>query len=67
MVTLPSGNEAILVGCGVPGPNQEGSIFKLTWDSEGEHLQWVTLPQKLKYPRHSLVAMLIPDSMTDCN
>ena len=63
MVTLPSGSEAVLVGC-YNGSYSE-SIYKLTW--QGEHLQWVTLPEKLKYPRGDAVAMLIPDSMIDCN
>ena len=61
MVTLTSGIEAVLVGC----ESFTEKIYKLTW--QGEHLQWVTLPQKLKYPREGAVAMLIPDSMTDCN
>ena len=63
MVTLPIGNEAVLVGC--EGGNSIDKIFKIIW--EGEQLKWVTLPQKLKYPRTSAVAMLIPDSMTNCN
>ena len=60
MVTLPGDNEAVLVGCKYSDEN----IYKLTW--EGEHLQWVTLPQVLKFARYGAVAMLIPNSLTDC-
>ena len=62
MVTLPSNNQTILVGCSetLDGIGSSGTvkIFKLTW--QGEHLQWVLLQQELKFPRYSAVAMLIP-------
>ena len=63
MITLPSDREVVLMGC-YNGSHSE-NIYKLTW--QGENLEWVTLPQKLKYPRGDAVAMLIPDSITDCN
>ena len=62
MVTLTSGTEAILVGCKTVN---YGKIFKLTW--QGEHLKWVELQQRLNYPRWQVVAMLIPNSKTNCN
>ena len=62
MITLPSNNEAILVGA--CENSRTGHIHKLTW--QGEHLQWLTLPQILKYPRLLAVAMWIPNSMTSC-
>ena len=65
MVTLPSDNEAILVGCfDASMTAATEKIYKLTW--QGEHLQWVTLPQMLKYARYGAVAMLIPNSLTNC-
>ena len=63
MVKLPSGNEVILLGC-ENDTSATDSIYKITW--QGEDLQWEILPQKLKYPRSNAIAMLIPDSMTEC-
>ena len=64
MVTLPWGDEVLYVGCN-DGDYPTKDIFKLTW--QGDHLQWVMLPQKLKYPRKDAIAMFIPDSFnTDC-
>ena len=62
MATLPSGNEAVLVGCFYdnPGPDLSDKIYKLTW--QGGNLKWELLPQKMKHPRTSTVAMFIPDS-----
>ena len=65
MITSTSNNEAILVGCKDENDVQAGKTYKLTW--QGEHLQWLTLPQKLKYPRTRTVAMWIPNSFTSCN
>ena len=62
MVTLPNDNEAILVGCYRTEHTEK--IYKLTW--QDEHLQWVTLQQMLKHARYGAVAMLIPNSLTDC-
>ena len=75
MVTLPSGNEAVLLGCedfnsnrwdnnNIHGYKGMTLIFKLFW--QGEHLEWELLTQSLRYSRTEAVAMLIPDSMTDC-
>ena len=60
MVSLPFVKEALLVGCSdtEDGSTATGNIFKLTW--LGDQLQWVTLQKKLKFPRNSAVAMLIP-------
>ena len=63
MVTEPKGDEIIYVGCN-DGDDLTAEIFKLTW--QGENLQWVVLPQKLKYPRKDAIAMFIPDSITNC-
>ena len=30
-------------------------------------LQWILLPQKLKIPRHRMVAAVIPDDFLDCS
>ena len=62
MVSSSNGQEAILVGC---AENSE-KIYKLRWSSNGT-LEWVLMKQKLKYPRTNAVAMLIPDSLTQCN
>ena len=76
MVTLRSGNEAVMLGCEDFSPKLWGSkesisgyrgsplIHKLTW--QGEHLKWVLLAQSLRYTRTEAIAMLIPDSMTEC-
>ena len=64
MFTLDNGHEAILTGCN-RFDTPIGEIFKLTW--EGDRLQWETLPHKLKYPRTQTVAMMIPNSMTNCS
>ena len=69
MATLPDGTEAVLVGCedffpSYFGYHGTGSILLLTW--QGEHLEWVKFPQFLKHTRTKAVAMLLPDSMTDC-
>ena len=57
--------EAILFGCSDENDKISDNIYKLIW--QGEHLQWLTLPQKLKYPRTHAVAMWIPNSFTSCN
>ena len=68
MVTLPNGdvdgNEAVLIGCNDGNKNGLEKIFKLTW--QGDQLRWDTLSQELKYPRNQAVAMIIPDSLTEC-
>ena len=53
----PNSNQAVVIGCS-DGTSATEKIFKLTW--QDENLQWVTLQQKLNFPRHSAVAMLIP-------
>ena len=68
MVTLPNGNvdgtEAVLIGCNDGNENGLEKIFKIFWQGDG--LRWGTLDQELKYPRNHAVAMIIPDSMTEC-
>ena len=63
MVTLPHGTEVVYVGCN-DGDDTTADIFKLIW--QGKHLQWVILPQKMKYPRKDAIAMFVPDSITNC-
>ena len=64
MTTLPSGNEAVLIGCNDGNKNGLEKIFKVSW--QGDELQWETLDQELKYPRNQAIAMIIPDSLTIC-
>ena len=71
LVTLDyTGSEAVLVGCTDLNGFYERGIYNLTWDKwgpgEGEHFQWQTMSQELKYTRTQAVAMMIPRSMTDC-
>ena len=61
MVTSPDGQGVILLGC---YPNRE-SLYELRKNNDGI-LAWTKLPQKLKYPRESTLAMLIPDEMASC-
>ena len=44
-------------------------IHELKCTQSLQDCTWITLKQKLKYPRHSSVAMLIPDSLASdlCN
>ena len=65
MVTLPNDNEAVLVGCEDENLDFTEKIYKLTW--QGEHLNWVTMAQELKYPRYDAVAMLVQNEITNCN
>ena len=65
MVSLPNENEAVLVGCVDENHDITEKIYKLTW--QGEHLKWVTMVQKLKYPRYGAVAMLVQNEITNCN
>ena len=67
--TYQHSNEAVLVGCedfssSYFGYHGTGSIVLLRW--KGEHLEWVKLDQFLKHSRTKAIAMLLPDSMTDC-
>ena len=64
MTTLPSGNEAVLIGCNDGNKNGLEKIFKVSW--QGDELEWETLDQELKYPRNQAIAMIIPDSLTIC-
>ena len=65
LVTLPNDNEAVLVGCEDENLDFTEKIYKLTW--QGEHLNWVTMAQELKYPRYDAVAMLVQNEITNCN
>ena len=64
MATLPNSNEAVLIGCNDGNKNGLEKIFKITW--QGDDLEWETLSQELKYPRNQAIAMIIPDSLTEC-
>ena len=59
MVT--SQNGVIVLGC---TQNPE-SIYEMI-NTDGT-LSWRLMEQKLKYPRDSAIAMLIPDSLADCS
>ena len=61
MKTLPSGNEAALLGCQIAGGIASEKIHKLFWEN-GE-LKWKTLPNTVKNPRSSTVAMFIPNTL----
>ena len=66
MVSSSNGQESFLVGC---EENSE-KIYKLRWShdlwSNVTTLEWLLMKQKLKYPKHQAVAMLIPDELTQC-
>ena len=62
MITAPNGDGIILIGCDT---NKE-KIYKMSWNTNGEFLEWTTMKQTLKYPRELSVAMLIPYELTNC-
>ena len=61
LVPTPEGDGVILLAC---KPN-EGVFHKLSWNSVGE-LEWTTMQQTMKHPRHWTSAMYIPDELTNC-
>ena len=60
MVSNPDGHGVILLGC----YETQDTLYELK-NVDGI-LTWREMPQKLKYPRHSTVAMLIPDDLANC-
>ena len=67
-ITTPDGKGVLSIG-GWAGGNGQDRIYELKCTQSLQDCNWITLTQKLKYPRYSSVAMLIPDSLaTDlCN
>jgi hypothetical protein len=65
MLPSPDGQGVILMG-GSEGRNfhYQSSIYKLICDQLS--CKWSEMEQQLKIPRNSLVAMLIPDTLTNC-
>ena len=61
LVPTPEGDGVILLAC---KPN-EGVFYKLSWNSVDE-LEWTTMQQTMKHPRHWTSAMYIPDELTNC-
>ena len=61
MVTSPSGQGAILVGC---KENPE-SLYELRIIND--QLEWRKMKQTLQYPKHFTVAMTVPDDLVNCN
>ena len=61
MVTSPSGQGAILVGC---NENPE-SLYELR-NINGQ-LEWRKMKQKLQYPKYLTIAMTIPDNIVSCH
>ena len=61
MVTSPSGQGAILVGC----VGSQESLYELR-SIEGQ-LEWRKMKQKLQYPRYFSIAMTIPDNLVNCH
>ena len=61
LVPTPEGDGVILLAC---KPN-EGVFHKLSWNSVDE-LEWTTMQQTMKYPRHWTAAIYIPDELTNC-
>ena len=57
---MVDGRGVILLGCYVT----QDTLYELK-NVDGI-LTWREMPQKLKYPRHSTVAMLIPDDLANC-
>ena len=47
------------------GGEDQDKIFELKCNESLEDCKWITLQQKLKYPRFASVAMLIPDSLAN--
>jgi hypothetical protein len=66
MVSTPSGKGVILIG----GNNVTGAggyhayLIELICDAMA--CEWVEMEQKLQVPRDDFVAMLIPDTLTNC-
>ena len=62
-VTAPNGEGIVLLGCYDYGTSE--SIYSL--ESNGTHLNWELLPQKIRHSRSRSVAMLIPDELANCS
>ena len=61
---VPLRHSVVVIG-GVSGINEyQSSIHSLSCNEDD--CQWTTLKQELKVPRMQSVAMMIPDSLTNC-
>ena len=61
MITSPSGEGVILLGC----REHKEAFYELN-NSNGI-LSWRKMKQQLKYPRSDTVAMLVPDELVSCS
>jgi hypothetical protein len=65
MLPSPDGQGVILMGgLSVTNNEYQSSMYKLICDQLG--CKWSEMEQQLKIPRRYLVAMLIPDTLTNC-
>jgi hypothetical protein len=62
MLPSPDGQGVIVIGGYSAG--YQSSIYKLICDQL--KCQWSEMEQKLKFSRQDFVAMLIPDTLTNC-
>ena len=61
MVTSPSGDGVILLGC-----QMQDAIYELKSIGDGNY-EWTQMKQTLKYPKESPIVSYISDSMVNCN
>jgi hypothetical protein len=62
MLPSPDGQGVIIMGATTI--TEQSSIYKLICDQLG--CKWSEMEQQLKIPRRYFVAMLIPDTLTNC-
>ena len=68
-IPTPDGKGVLSIGGWADGGDGEDNIYELQCTQSLQDCAWITLKQKLKYPRYSSLAMLIPDSLASdlCN
>ena len=59
------GGDIIVIGGWDDYLYDQSTLYKLS--CQNEDCQWTTLPQSLKFPRRSMVAIAIPDDFFYCN
>jgi hypothetical protein len=64
LLPSPDGQGVIVIGGYSDGDAFQSSIYKLICDQLG--CKWSEMEQQLKIARSYLVAMLIPDTLTNC-
>ena len=63
MITSPSGDGVILLGC----EDYKENIYQMAADSNGDFV-WSRMKQTLKYPRtYRPIISYIDDDLTNCN